>query len=97
MNVMDTATFVCTSNKPVFWHFDQRELPPNAVTFSKKGSLRNTLTITDTLLDNAGSYQCSGSNKDTMVFEDEGYLTVLGMDKFLFCLTQTHIQKFVYK
>lgn len=79
VDILDTTMFTCISNKQIKWKFGQDSLPPNAIEITKVNSLKRTLLIVDTVLDNKGYYSCHAEDEEYIVFEGmSGYLDVRG-------------------
>ena len=72
----DTVEFACFSYTIPKWNFKGGKLPRNS-NFSKvPGILASLLQITKLKSSNAGTYTCSGSDRNKYQFVSDGYLKV---------------------
>lgn len=71
------SEFVCVSNNPVQWLFENKALPDNAVTSRIPRTDKYVLEIYDVQLSNAGTYSCYSEVNNEIIFS-EGVLHVIG-------------------
>ena len=76
--VGDNVQFVCKSDKPVKWYFEDGDLFSNVQSDSQYGYKRHYLRITSVTYLNVGTYSCYGEIDPEIYFEAEGVLLVTG-------------------
>ena len=82
-NVGDRVQFSCEVEEEVTWSFEDKILPPNALSGKISGTHIYWLTITYVQVYNEGTYRCC-TVKDNIQYESDGQLSVVGMVNTLY-------------
>lgn len=74
----ETVTFICKDVLRENWTFKRGPLPSNAEVSRYSTSYDSWLTITNIIMENIGTYTCTGIDINQNYFEDDGILMTNG-------------------
>lgn len=74
------ANYTCIADKALQWHWflNERNITSNPLYKVKLSTTTSTLILPEVKLNNSGSYKCLGFEGNSLVFEAEGVLSIVG-------------------